>query len=231
MAVLASLHGSFTIALYGLYPLMFMTLGWWGMVPMVGLTALMGWALGGWGSGQSMVTNLLATAGLAALIAVFINAIGRQSEQRRDALAALAATRAELAEASRQAGVLAERERLARELHDTVAQGFISVVTQLESAEQALDGRHPGAADQARRAAARPPGETARGQPGRAAPVGPGVAAGPAGVGLAAPGADRAGPALVGGGRRSPRSCGRPATRCRCIRTPSWPCCGSPRRH
>ena len=118
---------------------MFITLGWWGMVPLVGLTALMGWALGGWGSGSALVTNLLATAGLAALIGGFVTTIARQSEQRRDVLAALAATRAELAEASRQAGIQAERERLARELHDTVAQGFISVVTQLESAEQALD--------------------------------------------------------------------------------------------
>jgi signal transduction histidine kinase len=162
MAILASQHGSFTITLYGLYPWMFMTLGWWGMVPIVGLTALMGWALGGWGSNQSMVTNLLATAGLAALVAVFVNAISRQSEQRRDALAALAATRAELAEASRHSGVLAERERLARELHDTVAQGFISVVTQLESAEQVLDADQPGATDQAR-TRLRTARETARG--------------------------------------------------------------------
>ena len=80
--------------MYGLYPLMFATLGWWGMVPVVGLTALMGWALGGWGSGSALVTNLLATAGLAAVISVFINVIARQSEQRRDALNALAATRA-----------------------------------------------------------------------------------------------------------------------------------------
>ena len=137
--LLATQHDSFTVALYGLYPMMIMTLGWWGMVPVVGMTALMGWALGGWGSGQAFIANLLATAGLAALITVFVSAISRQSEQRRDALAQLAATRAELAEASRQAGVVAERERLARELHDTVAQGFISVVTQLESAEQALE--------------------------------------------------------------------------------------------
>jgi signal transduction histidine kinase len=140
-ALLATLNESFTILMYGLYPLMFATLGWWGMVPVVGLTALMGWALGGWGSGSALVTNLLATAGLAAVISVFINVTARQSEQRRDALNALAATRAQLAETARQAGVLAERERLARELHDTVAQGFISVVTQLESAEQVLDER------------------------------------------------------------------------------------------
>jgi signal transduction histidine kinase len=139
VALLATQHGSYTIALYGLYPMMIMTLGWWGMVPVVGVTALMGVALGGWGSGQAFLTNLLASAGLAALIAAFVSAISRQSEQRRAALAELAATRAELAEASRQAGVVTERARLARELHDTVAQGFVSVVTQLESAEQALE--------------------------------------------------------------------------------------------
>jgi signal transduction histidine kinase len=141
--VLAALQPSFMILLYGLYPLMFLTLAWWGMVPLVGLTAMMGWALGGWGSGSALVTNLLATAGLAGLIGAFITTIGRQSEQRRDALAALAATRAELAAAARRSGMQAERERLARELHDTVAQGFISVVTQLESAEQALDDDRP----------------------------------------------------------------------------------------
>jgi signal transduction histidine kinase len=137
---LATISPSFSVMLYGLYPLMFMTLGWWGIVPIVGLTALFGWALG-WASGPAMLTNLLATAGLAMLLGVFVTAIGRQSEQRREALAALAATRAELADAARQAGVMAERERLARELHDTVAQGFISVVTQLESADQALADR------------------------------------------------------------------------------------------
>jgi signal transduction histidine kinase len=138
-AVLALQSPSFVITLYGLYPLMFMTMGWWGIVPIVGVTALVGWALGGWGSGQAMITNLLTTAGLALIIAVFVSAISKQSEQRRAALTELAATRAELAESARQTGALAERERLARELHDTVAQGFTSVVTQLESAEQALE--------------------------------------------------------------------------------------------
>jgi signal transduction histidine kinase len=39
----------------------------------------------------------------------------------------------------RTAGVLAERQRLAHEIHDTLAQGFTSIVTQLEAAEQALE--------------------------------------------------------------------------------------------
>ncbi|MFP5282435.1 MAG: histidine kinase, partial [Actinomycetes bacterium] len=139
--LLASRHGSYAVLLYGLYPLMFITLGYGGIVPVVGLTAAMGWAMDTWNSGTTAVTNLLATSTLSLLIAVFVTAISRQSEQRRDALAQLAATRAELAEAAREAGVLAERERLSRELHDTLAQGFTSVVTQLESAEQALDDR------------------------------------------------------------------------------------------
>jgi signal transduction histidine kinase len=149
LTALAWLHPSFTLALYGQYPLMIMTLGWWGIVSVVGLTALMTWAVGGWDSPKEVLTGLLVTAGLAAMITYFLEVISRQSEQRREALTQLAATRAELAEASRQAGVVAERERLARELHDTVAQGFISVVTQLESAEQALE--EPGGLAQARR--------------------------------------------------------------------------------
>src|SRR5437660_205063 len=40
----------------------------------------------------------------------------------------LAASRAESARLSREAGAAAERERLAREIHDTLAQGFTSIV-------------------------------------------------------------------------------------------------------
>jgi len=49
--------------------------------------------------------------------------------------------RASLASAERKAGVLAERQRLAREIHDTLAQGFASIILHFERAEQvdALD--------------------------------------------------------------------------------------------
>ena len=57
--------------------------------------------------------------------------------------------------------MVAERERLARELHDTVAQGFISVVTQLESAEQALESGNTAGVAQAR-TSVRKARETAR---------------------------------------------------------------------
>ena len=44
----------------------------------------------------------------------------------------------EFAEQSRQAAVLGERNRMARDIHDTLAQGFTGVIVQLEAAEDAI---------------------------------------------------------------------------------------------
>jgi len=70
---------------------------------------------------------------IALLLGLWIERIIGQSRRRAALLAELAATRAELAAVSREAGVLAERERLAREIHDTLAQGFTSVLLLLEA--------------------------------------------------------------------------------------------------
>jgi signal transduction histidine kinase len=48
----------------------------------------------------------------------------------------LARLQSSLASAERKAGVLEERQRLAREIHDTLAQGFASIVVHLERTEQ-----------------------------------------------------------------------------------------------
>jgi signal transduction histidine kinase/HAMP domain-containing protein len=45
---------------------------------------------------------------------------------------------ARLAEETREVAVLDERNRMAREIHDTLAQGFTGIVLQLEAAEQSL---------------------------------------------------------------------------------------------
>ncbi len=88
--------------------------------------------------------DLLAMAGNLSLIVVLILLsawIGRiidQSAERSQLIAQLEATRAELAAMERQAGTLEERQRLAREIHDTLAQGFTSVVMHLEAADAAL---------------------------------------------------------------------------------------------
>lgn len=65
----------------------------------------------------------------------------RESEQRRMLIDELTATRTDLAEAQHTAGVLEERERLAREIHDTLAQGLSSIQLLLRAAERALPER------------------------------------------------------------------------------------------
>ncbi|MEV8532622.1 sensor histidine kinase [Streptomyces sp. NPDC051211] len=65
-------------------------------------------------------------------------ALYRESERRRELIEELIATRAELAAAERSAGILAERERLAREIHDTLAQGLSSIQLLLRAAERTL---------------------------------------------------------------------------------------------
>ncbi|MEV7562127.1 sensor histidine kinase [Streptomyces sp. NPDC089795] len=70
-------------------------------------------------------------------------ALYRESERRRELIEELITTRAELAAAERGAGILAERERLAREIHDTLAQGLSSIQLLLRAAERALPARAP----------------------------------------------------------------------------------------
>lgn len=54
-------------------------------------------------------------------------------------LLSIAIERARLFEKSRQLGALEERNRLAREIHDTIAQGMTAIALHLESAEALLD--------------------------------------------------------------------------------------------
>ncbi|MER5778615.1 sensor histidine kinase [Streptomyces sp. NPDC002039] len=70
-------------------------------------------------------------------------ALYRESERRRELIEELIATRAELAAAERSAGILAERERLAREIHDTLAQGLSSIQLLLRAAERSLPAGAP----------------------------------------------------------------------------------------
>lgn len=84
---------------------------------------------------------------VSAMFGWYIDAIIRQSGDRRALIERLAAAQAELAAVERQTGVLQERQRLAHEIHDTLAQGFTSIVLHLEAADPAL----PAEAETARR--------------------------------------------------------------------------------
>jgi signal transduction histidine kinase len=68
-----------------------------------------------------------------------IDELGATNRRLSEALDENAALHAQLLAQAREAGVLDERARLAREIHDTIAQGLTGIVTQLEAAS-AADG-------------------------------------------------------------------------------------------
>ncbi|MFE3644143.1 sensor histidine kinase [Streptomyces sp. NPDC059169] len=79
-------------------------------------------------------TSLLGIA-LSVLLGLWITRVMRQSHERAAMIAELRRSREHAARLSREAGVSAERERLAREIHDTLAQGLTSIISLVEAAE------------------------------------------------------------------------------------------------
>lgn len=107
-----------------------------------------------------MVIGPVLGAGVAISTVFGYQALRAESEQRRRLIIELDRTRTELAAAQHLAGVLDERERLAREIHDTLAQGFSSIQLLLQAANRSLDltrevdpARAAELVEQARRAA------------------------------------------------------------------------------
>ena len=133
-------------AAYLVFPLFFLYLHLlgrlWGSSAIVVATAIAICALGihgGWTAGG--VVGPIVGAGVALLIGLGYEALAREAHQREALMQELLATRGQLAATERESGVLAERARLAREIHDTVAQGLSSIQMLLHAAERAdLDG-------------------------------------------------------------------------------------------
>lgn len=104
----------------------------------------------------AMVIGPLLGAGVAIATVRGYQSLHHESEQRRLLIVELERTRADLATAERQAGVLAERERLAREIHDTLAQGLSSIQLLLRAVGRertGVDGRTAALIEQARQTA------------------------------------------------------------------------------
>jgi signal transduction histidine kinase len=76
------------------------------------------------------------------MLGYWISGIIDQSAERAGLIAELERARADLATAERARGVADERERLSREIHDTLAQGFASIVMLAQAAAPLL-GRDP----------------------------------------------------------------------------------------
>jgi signal transduction histidine kinase len=83
------------------------------------------------------VVGPLVGAGVALLIGLGYQALAREAAEREALLVELVATRSQLAATEREQGILTERSRLAREIHDTVAQGLSSIQMLLYAAERA----------------------------------------------------------------------------------------------
>lgn len=110
-------------------------------LPILAFTAVA--AIGGFAWHQrtfraAMAIGPILGAGVAIATVWGYQTVQTESEQRRRLIDQLRQTRAELAAAERQSGVLAERERLAREIHDTLAQGLSSIQLLLRAADRTL---------------------------------------------------------------------------------------------
>ena len=73
------------------------------------------------------------------IMGVFTQLMMREAERRGELIRQLEVVSAERDEAHRQAGVLAERERLSHEIHDTLAQGFTSLLMIIQAADSTVE--------------------------------------------------------------------------------------------
>ncbi|CAM3781851.1 sensor histidine kinase [Kibdelosporangium persicum] len=127
---------------FGVIPLLFMSLRLTVAIVLVAMSIVVTTLFATLGDPY---TNWLATGvaiGISTLfsvmIGIWIDKVVRQSTERGELIKQLEASQAEVARLSREAGVAGERERLAGEIHDTLAQGFTSIVTLVQAAESEL---------------------------------------------------------------------------------------------
>jgi signal transduction histidine kinase len=119
------------------------------VIPALVMTAVGASSVAYWDRSPSGIAT---AAGFGIAVAAFTIAFGgyiggiiTQSGERAQLIGELEAARAELAEVSHQAGALAERQRLAGDIHDTLAQGFSSILMLIQAAEAQLE-QAPGTA-------------------------------------------------------------------------------------
>ncbi|MPZ81933.1 MAG: sensor histidine kinase [Actinophytocola sp.] len=100
-------------------------------------------------TGGAVTGSTVLACGLGVLAAVavvgYIATLDREGRHRQRLLDELAAAHAELAATERWAGTLAERQRLARDIHDTLTQGFASIALVLDAARDDLPTGGPAA--------------------------------------------------------------------------------------
>lgn len=103
-------------------------------MPLRGLLGLSEW--------DNIAVNLLVNGVMVGYTLWFGGWLGRiinQSYERSELIRELRESRLEVVRLSEETGAMAERERLAREMHDTLAQGFTSIVALTQAVESEMD--------------------------------------------------------------------------------------------
>ncbi|MEU2235917.1 sensor histidine kinase [Streptomyces vietnamensis] len=94
-----------------------------------------------WRDSPGNAAAALAGYAVSVLAGLLLHRLVADGEARATALATeLSLTQEQLAAAHRAQGAADERERMAREIHDTLAQGFASIIVLAEAARAGLDG-------------------------------------------------------------------------------------------
>ncbi|MGW7069687.1 sensor histidine kinase [Streptomyces sp. NPDC054855] len=117
-------------------------------VTVINIAPVAGWALLWRPSSQDIFYNSV----FAVVTLVFSVAMGswtvriiEQSVERAGLIAELEASREEVVRLSAERGALTERERMSREIHDTLAQGFTSLLVLVQAVEAELERDVPAA--------------------------------------------------------------------------------------
>ncbi|WP_327290091.1 sensor histidine kinase [Streptomyces sp. NBC_01198] len=141
----AALVGETRLATFALVPQCFMLLripGALAAVAVINITPVAAWALVWRPDAHDLYYNsvfAVVTLAFSAVVGSWIIGVMEQSTERADLLAELDASRGEVARLSAERGALAERERFSREIHDTLAQGFTSILMLVQAVETELD--------------------------------------------------------------------------------------------
>ncbi|MCF0077536.1 sensor histidine kinase [Streptomyces lomondensis] len=98
---------------------------------------------------EVLVSTLIVVA-VGVLIGLWAHSVVAQSAERARLITELEQAQAELSQAHERQGAADERERMAREIHDTLAQGFASIIVLAEAARAGLGSEPARSAQQLR---------------------------------------------------------------------------------
>jgi signal transduction histidine kinase len=157
VAALVRLDTVFTVTGLGMFVQCFALLpGWWaygGVAVTVGVLIAVRDQSGR--TPAELATSFVVGVLVASMVGLIIKTISDQNDQRKAMITELEETGAKLAALAeenaglqarllvqaREAGVMEERQRMAREIHDTVAQGLTAILTQLEAVGDVPEAR------------------------------------------------------------------------------------------